>query len=466
MEHPKILISNSWKEIILALIMPIFFLMDTNWLLYSTLLLLSLIILFLYYKGEKKILFTFLVLQTYHSEGLSVYSANFLGISIIYYIIVFLVIIEFYRKIKVPRLILLFLILLPLRTILGFFYKFDTYSWAIETVLFLSFSIFCLITYNYKNQERIEIVNVLKKYVLFYYPYLTLISLYFSQAIDYSGKYIPYYFDEFGAFYLIALFPILFLEVKRTSTRVFLLTFHLLFIYIKISYLYIGSFALIGVFLCLFLMTILYFKKHLKYLILVCVILILSSFILQKSNKFVQFKVAQVTESFNFFIDSPGLHKIKNIPNSPRIRILEFLNIQKELRQAGITNYLFGKGFGSYFTDKNYSFKTYDVKFYDNSAYSPKEMYQKKYIRPHNTFFYMPLKIGFLGVLWIILIIFDSYLRIKYNQWILYAFTIYILIFFDSGLKSFIFVGCMMAILFKNNRRETMIKHSQLNPII
>ena len=450
MQNFKIKISSfSWKEIVLVIVMPIFFLFQENWISYFLLLFITILILLSYTLGKKELLFAFLLLQSYHSEGISVYTTNFLGISFIYFILLFILVYEFHDKVYFPKILITFTILFPARVMLGFYYKIDTFSWIVETILFFAFLIFCVTVYNYSLFQRDNLVRILKNYVLYYFPYLTLISLFFASEIDYSGKFVPYYFDEFSGFYIISIFPIILIGTKKIYEKSILLIIHLLFIYIQLTYLYVGSFALIGLILTLITMMFLYFKKHLKYLFLVGALILVSGYVLKDSNNFVKFKIAQVSESFKFFIDSPSLNKIKNIPNSPRTRIIEYLNIQSEIYESGPLTFLMGKGFGSYFTDKNYSFNEYEVVFHNNSAFSEKEITLNKFSRPHNTFFYMPLKLGFFGVSGIIIIVLFLFVKVDKDNWMLYSFTSYILIFFDSGIKSFIFVGCMMAILLK-----------------
>lgn len=436
------------KEQLLVLTSPLFLLFQENYLSYIFLIIWSIVSLFLYIKDDKKVLYTFLIINTYQVFGYSIYKNNFLFISIIYSIILFLFVLEFKKIKNTSFLILAFIILFPVRMILGVFFMFSLRDFIIEFILFFCFLFFLNLFYNNSEKDKQEFLGVLKRYILFYFPYLTLISLLKGEMIDLK----PFFLDEFGHFYLISIIPIILFAVKSPQKRFLLLLFHIIFIVIRFKLLYISSFAFIGAAISFFLLIIFNFNKTYKYVIAVTILSIISFNIINNSKvSFGKHKIEQITKTTQEVFEMKNIQDLKKVPNSPKTRIIEVLNINSNLINSGVFTMLFGRGFGSYFTDSKYSFKKFNVRL-DSSAYSQKELDESKYLRPHNSIPYVFLKMGYFGVLFILALTTYSLFIIPRSNWLLYVYAPYVLILFGAGLKNFIIIGILTGIILSKNQ--------------
>lgn len=438
---------NLRKEYLLVLFSPLFFLFNGE-LSYLFLIISSFVSVYYYLKNEKAVFYTLLLTNTYHLYGESIYKSNFLFVSIVYLLIFIIFIIEFKKIRKIPPLMVPFLIFFPIRLGLGLYFNFSIKSVIVESVLFSSLFLFTLIFYN-KAKDRIAFLRSLKNFVLYYFPYLTLSSLLKGEMIDLK----PYYLDEFSHFYLISIFPIIFFSKTRNLNKFFLITFHLMFIFIRVKYLYISSFAFIGAGMAILLIIGVNFIRIYKYLLVVIALSISFVLILEQASVFGKHKIDQIDNTLIVLRNISKISDLKKIPNSPKTRILEVLNINQELYQAGMITVLFGKGFGSYFTDNGYSFKEFGVRV-DESAFSEKELSSNKFLRPHNTIPYVFLKLGYLGLFLVFSVVTFAIMRLPKNDWLLYSFVPYFLILFGAGLKNFIIIGVLLGIIFSYSKNK------------
>ncbi|WP_340201024.1 hypothetical protein [Ascidiimonas sp. W6] len=260
--------------------------------------------------------------------------------------------------------------------------------------------------------------------------------------IDYK----PFFLDEFGHFYLISIFPIIFFSAFSKEKKTFLIVLHLIFILIRIKYLYISSFAFVGAALGLLIILCFNFFKIWRYLLGLVVLVFIFFQLLTYSSVFGKHKIDQIIKTMTVVSESATLEGVKKIPNSPKTRVVEVLNIGHDLAESGFLTLLFGKGFGSYFTDERYPFKNYGVRI-DQTAFSEDEIFSRKFLRPHNTVPYLFLKTGFLGLFFILAIILLSFSKISKNNWLLYAYAPYVFILFGAGLKNFIVIGILTGIV-------------------
>ncbi|MET7028787.1 hypothetical protein [Sediminicola luteus] len=435
------------KEDILVLIFPLIFLFN-GVIPYLLLILCCIISLSQYLKQDKILLYTLLLINSYHLFGQSIYKNNFLFISIIYFLIIILFLVEIKSLKKIPQIIIPFIAFFFIRIGLGVYFNFTIKYALVETILFLSFAFFLLLFYN-NQEDHDQFLKTLKKYVLYYFPYLTLISFLKGEMIDLK----PYFLDEFSHFYLISIFPIILFTKASKNTKIALTLFHLIFIFIRIKYLYISSFAFIGAGLAILLIITTNFSRIYKYVAVICLIIISFLFIMNYASVFGKHKIDQITQTITVLKDIQSVKDLKKIPNSPKTRIIEVLNINKELYQSGAMTVFFGKGFGSYFTDENYSFKDFNVRL-DDSAFSEIELIKEKFMRPHNTIPYIFLKMGYSGLFFILFIIIYVFLKIPKNDWLMYSFIPYFLILFGAGLKNFIIMGILLGIIFNYSKNK------------
>lgn len=120
-----------------------------------------------------------------------------------------------------------------------------------------------------------------------------------------------------------------------------------------------------------------------------------------KNNILFQAKLAQVIGLLN--LGNWGV-RFENIPNSPRFRIIETVNIYLTFKE-NITDLFIGRGFGGYFEDVGNYFNAMDM----GGAFSEMEVMLGKYISPHESWNEVFLLTGLLGVfIWIILMYFLS----------------------------------------------------------
>lgn len=148
----------------------------------------------------------------------------------------------------------------------------------------------------------------------------------------------------------------------------------------------------------------------------------LTSYIENSEYNLFLYKLENVTLMVNVF---QGIDGINLIPESPRVRIIEIMSIFNELFSNPFF-LLFGKGYGSYFSD--------DFKLLANmdlfNAYKAFEISSNKYGGVHDSFSSIPLTNGLIGLFLVFRLVFKYIKMIKHNfmayaaiPWL--AFTFY-----------------------------------------
>lgn len=168
-------------------------------------------------------------------------------------------------------------------------------------------------------------------------------------------------------------------------------------------------------------------KQYIKFVIILIIISICGIFAmryaLENSNLF-KYKLTQVLSLLKIFNFSLG--SLEEIPISPRIRIIETINIFLSLKN-NVIDLIVGRGFGGYFTDQANLFVNIDL---SKGAFSEIEIMTAKFYNPHESWNEILLATGFTGlVLWIK----EAYrlLRdtIKDNDNSIYALVTFIFVF-------------------------------------
>lgn len=119
------------------------------------------------------------------------------------------------------------------------------------------------------------------------------------------------------------------------------------------------------------------------------------------------YKLENVWLMVNIFEGKEGLLKI---PESPRVRFIEIINIVYE--QLHNPFYLiFGKGYGSYFSDNLGLLPLLDSKY----SFPAEEIFANRMGSPHDTFSAVPLANGWLGFLVLYRMVFKYFRRIRHN---------------------------------------------------
>jgi hypothetical protein len=436
-------VKENQLEVLMVLTAPLF-LLHTGTLSYLFMLFWALISLLEYLRGNKALFFTFLLINTFQTFGSSIYKSDFLWVSTIYWVLLLWLFIELRKLKKISLIVVPFLFFFPVRVLLGFVYKFSLKYLVIESILFFAFIFMVLLFFNESEPTKKLFINRLKKYILYFFPYLTLISMLKGPMIDYK----PFFLDEFGHFYLISIFPIIFFSGFNRQKKLFLILAHLIFILIRMKYLYISSFAFIGAGMGLFLIVFFNFLSIWRYFLGLVVLAYVFLQIISYSSVFGKHKIDQIKDTIAVLAEINTLEGIKKIPNSPKTRVVEILNIGQNLNESGAFTLALGKGFGSYFTDLKYPFKDFSVRI-DTSAFTAIEIASRRYLRPHNTIPYLFLKTGILGLVFVLILLLASFLKLKKNNWLLYAYAPYVLILFGAGLKNFIIIGILTGIILK-----------------
>jgi len=118
------------------------------------------------------------------------------------------------------------------------------------------------------------------------------------------------------------------------------------------------------------------------------------------------------------------------IPASPRVRIIETINIFLTLKENFI-DLLIGRGFGGYFEDVGNLFRNYDL---SKGAFSDREVILGKFVNPHESWNNIFLSTGLLGI----------YL------WLTLSFKLFKGIFRDQRLSFFIVLAFVFVLLLWN----------------
>ncbi|MDN3671919.1 hypothetical protein QWY99_02410 [Flavobacterium branchiarum] len=145
--------------------------------------------------------------------------------------------------------------------------------------------------------------------------------------------------------------------------------------------------------------------------ILIFVVIKFASYIEDSEYNLFLYKLENVTLLINVFQGFDGIYLI---PESPRVRIIEIMSIFNELFSNPVY-LLFGKGYGSYFSDDFRLLAGLDLV----NAYKAVEISNNKYGGVHDSFSSIPLANGLIGLF----LIFR--LTIKYAKMIKHNFMAY-----------------------------------------
>ncbi|WP_294958181.1 hypothetical protein [uncultured Flavobacterium sp.] len=155
-------------------------------------------------------------------------------------------------------------------------------------------------------------------------------------------------------------------------------------------------------------------KQRLRFMMIPIVLFVIikfTSYIQDSEYNLFLYKLENVTLLVNVF---QGLDGINLIPESPRVRIIEIMSIFNELFNNPIY-LLFGKGYGSYFSDDFKLLSGLDLV----NAYKAVEISNNKYGGVHDSFSSIPLANGLIGLF----LIFR--LTVKYAKMVKHNFMAY-----------------------------------------
>lgn len=170
------------------------------------------------------------------------------------------------------------------------------------------------------------------------------------------------------------------------------------------------------------------------------------NFVVNYGNVLLKSKFYQVTSLFE------GIVKILNNPEavysiapSPRVRVLEFINTFDTLKEFPI-DLLIGSGIGGSFSDRYYQIP------YLPGGYSEDQWLTRKFYRVHESFNFVFLKFGILGILFLLLFVIwlfkKAYDETSGSLVFLYVVLIFLVLFMlGYSLQLAIFTGTLMGIL-------------------
>jgi len=101
-----------------------------------------------------------------------------------------------------------------------------------------------------------------------------------------------------------------------------------------------------------------------------------------------------------------GGNSLYSVEASPQARILELLNIAHTYAKAPLLA-TFGEGWGGYFSDEAYPYTTSALGL---GSYSLDQISTRMFSSPHESFNYVLLKYGFIGVFFWVLVIIEALL--------------------------------------------------------
>jgi hypothetical protein len=322
-----------------------------------------------------------------------------------------------------------------------------------ETMCFLG--LYLMIIYGLNTTYISEIFDLLKKYILIFYPILTFVSLQTNDKIVYS--------DEFGIFWGCSIIPLLAFTIKGKERLLHLIIALILFAAKTVTG-HIGSFEFIAIILSAFFV----FLKTIKLKTVLITVTVFIAFIPisynlidNYGNEFAKMKVRQVKLSFELLSEAISKQDktiINKLPFSPQVRIKELLNIVDDMKEKSTLILLTGKGYGSYFEDKYMPFDIAQL-IRAKDAYPKEQILKRKFKTPHNSPFYIPLKIGFLGLFYfIILNIYLYFLKpIKEYYWFQISIISFIIVVFGYTFKNFIFIGLFIGIILNLSQKKGKI---------
>jgi len=205
----------------------------------------------------------------------------------------------------------------------------------------------------------------------------------------------------------------------------------------------------------IFLLVFLIYKKHFIVFVLVMLLFLL---FLPMNYLFIQMDFYK-SELFTYKYDqaqallniSEWLNNPYVLPTSPRIRVVEFLNIYNEYLEFPLMAFL-GKGFGGYFEDLRFPLTQLTL-----ASYSETEIKMDKFSNVHESLNHVFLKFGISGIILFFAVLIDSIVKIKLSFFLL-PFAVWFLLFLGFSL-TLAFFGTIAYSLFLTKFMYSKIKN-------
>ena len=386
-----------------------------------------------------------LLFGAYNASFPNVYNIKFLGISLVYSLIFLLAVSNVIRikNVKIKSNLLFFIIpiilLIPINIIFGFINRYTFYVFLIDLFSFITLYYFLLFSI-FKRGDTIElIIKNIKSYVLFFYPLMVIVS-----SIIQPAETNELYFDEFSKFHAISIIPIIYYGYYSFKQKLLLSCLNILCFALIALTSYLSSLNLVlmvvSIIVIIFKSNSLFNLKTVFYISAFSILL--TPFIYISKSAKVQHKINQIPTTITNILSGD----IKQIPRSPRIRVLEFINSNSDIIPY---YFLTGKGYGSYFTDKTYSFKDYGIPdIEDADAYEEDALKRMEFPKGHSFLPYALIKIGWAGIAIIsIICVFSLFIKHKDYLWLTISTPFYVLTTLGFGFKNFLFIGLFLGII-------------------
>ncbi|WP_089747664.1 MULTISPECIES: hypothetical protein [unclassified Candidatus Frackibacter] len=347
------------------------------------------------------------------------------------------------KKIIVNNLMIFVIVLLIFQVSIGIFnIKIFFYRYLVDILMLFT----TIVYYGYVLSQTED--NILK-----IYEQLTL----FPYAIVWGGLFTHYFFN---APLYITIAPYVagvlilnsFMRTTYFGRKFKKFSIFTLFVYlINKIFNQIGSMMIIIIIMLLIiiiikkLLELISFKK-IDFISLFMIILILfvgSSLtynLINEGNVVLKMKVEQITSIFKF---NPY-----NMRHSTAVRFLEFMNTYADMLNNNKLLLLFGKGAGGYFSDTYYPFP-----YFGQDDYSNTQIILRKFHTPHNSINYIFLKNGFLGLLFITVVIFKCFRGLLSNNSNDYYISLVLMLIISTimgfGIKVSIVLGLFLGLFAK-----------------
>lgn len=148
---------------------------------------------------------------------------------------------------------------------------------------------------------------------------------------------------------------------------------------------------------------------------------------------------------FQQFISLFSIYKnFSKIPNSPKIRVIQLINIFLEYLKKPYM-LIFGLGNGSYYLDPYNLFATVNI---SSGAYKQSEILTKKYIYTHDTFSTLFKQHGIYGVYFLVKWLFYFFRKIRYEKLAIIPFLWLALVYGFNNYQVILFVMITSFVLF------------------
>src|SRR5690606_30815924 len=156
--------------------------------------------------------FLLLILGSYQSGFVNIYTFEILGLNLSYLSLIFLFLFLF-RNIKLMKIhvviLLPFLGLFSYAVIAGFFFNYSIGWYLNELGMFSIFFLVIIAVLGLNEFNSTSLLKLVFNYVVYFYPILTIFSILIADT-DYNV-----YFDEFEKFYYVAIIPCMFVKFPK-----------------------------------------------------------------------------------------------------------------------------------------------------------------------------------------------------------------------------------------------------------